>query len=367
MAKKLLSILVFSFLFFSCSDEKEITPLDRFLEEIKIEPQLFYASTDSIIRVKGQKGTILTIDPNNIEFQNGEIPKEIRVELIELTTTEELLRNNVQTVSKGKWLISGGSFKISLFDREKPLSLKNGKTISAVFPKIRNENMQLFYGERGEQGEMNWEPKQEFFEEELYYGILNTLEVYTDTLRNEIYKVSGYYLIDTIVDSLGYSSMENHRQFFEDQNVEFISINQDTIKGYLAEVASDSTLFNLSDLVFTNVYKSIEINKLGWINIDAFYPEVEDRVTYEVTFDIPINHVKLFVVDKSNNTVVNIFSNNDKYLIDLPVEMEFTFIALGIKGEELYSSKKTVQVKDSKVLRMKVEIISESDKEYIFK
>jgi hypothetical protein len=384
MAKKLLSILVFSFLFYSCSDEKETTPLDRFLEEIEIEPQLFYASTDSIIRIKGQKGTTLTIDPNNIDFQDGEMPKEIRVELIELTTTVELLRSNVQTVSNGKWLTSGGSFKINLYEGNTPLSLKNGKTISAVFPKIRDEKMQLFYGERNEFGAMNWEPEPQFFEEELFYGILETHEITLDLDRRNS-KFRPYFIEDTFIDSLGYSTMGIIRQIFVDRGVDSVSINQNTIKGYNLiappeyfdydltidelndSLRTDSTFFNNSELLYANVYKSIEINKLGWINIDTFYPHNEKRASCEITIDTSIDYIILYVVDRSNNTVVNIFPNNNKYIIDLPKNIGFDIIAIGSKGKSFFSSRKTVQVQGDEVLELKMEKVNENDITDIFK
>jgi hypothetical protein len=367
MIKKLLSILVFSFLFYSCADEKEIFTLDLFLEEIKIEPQLFYTSTDSMIRVKGQKGTTLTIDPNNIDFQNGEMPKEIRVELIELTTTEELLRHNVQTVSNGKWLISGGSFKISLFEKEKPLSLKNGKTISAVFPKIRNENMQLFYGERGEFGEMNWDPENQFFEEELYFGMLETHEITEDVARNLHFGVTGFFNDDLSIDTLGYSTLENHKRFFEEREVDSISIIQDTIRGYFLIKTSEGLTNQIWDS-WGSFYQSIEINQLGWINIGLFYPEIENRASCEIILNVSLELVKLYVIDRSNNTVVNIFPNNNyKYIVDLPKNIEFDIIAIGSKGKSFFSSRKTVQVLGDEVLELKMQKVNENDITDIFK
>lgn len=382
MTKKLLSILVFSFLFYSCADEKETAAIDLLFEQIKIEPQVFYASTDSIIKVKGQKGTTLTIDPNNIDFQNNEIPKEIRIELIELTTTEELLRHNVQTVSNGKRLISGGSFKISLFEGENPLSLKKGKTISAVFPKIRDEKMQLFYGERGNLGEMNWEPENQFFEEKLFYGILETNEITIYEQRTNS-KFRSYFIENIFIDTLGYSSLKNHRLYFKERDVDSISIYQDTIRAYLLiappeffayDLTSDKlndsllTFTKSADNIYTNLYKSIEINSLGWINIDTFFPETLDRSICEITFDTNLNNIMLYAVDRSNNTVINVFPNNNyKYIVDLPKNIEFDIIAIGSKGKNFFSSKKTVQIQGDEVLELNMEKVDKNVITDIFK
>jgi hypothetical protein len=384
MTKKLLYLSVFLFLFISCGDEKELSVLDQVLLEYRITPQVFQVATDSIMQVTGKKGTTLKINPDNIDFPDGKIPTNIRIELIELTTTEELLRHNVQTVSNGKWLISGGSFKISMFDGEKPLSLKNGKTISAVFPKIRNENMQLFYGERGEQGEMNWEPENQFFEEELYLGILETHNITMDTVRRSS-KFRGYFIEDTFFDSLGYSSMVSHMRFFQERGVDSLLVNQDTIKGYLLiappeffdydltnDILNDTlqtefSSLNYSNLLITNFYKPIEINNLGWINIDAFYPEIEDQAKCEITFDTSLDYLKLYLVDRLNNTVINIFPNNNKYIVDLPENIEFDLIVIGSKGKNFFSSMKTVQIQDDEVLELKMEKVNENDLTDLFK
>ena len=112
--------------------------------------------------------------PSNKEVKN------IRVELLELTTPSELLKNNVQTVSNDKWLISGGSFKIDIYSNNELLELKKGKTISVSFPKIRSEEMQLFYGVRKENDAMNWELGNQDFKPKKRFGIIS--EYYTHSI-----------------------------------------------------------------------------------------------------------------------------------------------------------------------------------------
>ena len=95
--------------------------------------------------------------PNNLELENGKaLGKNLKIELKELTNQMDLFKNNTQTVSNGKLLVSGGSYFIDITSDAEKVKLKKDKTMEVEFPKITNKNMELFYGERDSLNQMNW-------------------------------------------------------------------------------------------------------------------------------------------------------------------------------------------------------------------
>ncbi|MEO1030122.1 MAG: hypothetical protein AAFX55_01895 [Bacteroidota bacterium] len=97
--------------------------------------QSFKVSTDSIITITGEKGTQLTINPDDLEFDSGRDfkGKNLTIELMELTKKQDLLLANAQTISNRKWLISGGAFKIDIKSNTTSLRLKKAKLLVRYF------------------------------------------------------------------------------------------------------------------------------------------------------------------------------------------------------------------------------------------
>ncbi len=191
--------------------------------------QQFKLASDSIIEVKGEKGTLLRFHPNDLETNSGEqfSGDSLTVELIELTTKQDLLLANAQTVSNGKWLISGGAFKIDIKANNEPLVLKEGKTIDVTFPKNTKElNMELFYGERDKRGYMNWVPTSREIRPDPFVIYISENSILDEefTIR---YQVDMYK--DVLVsDTLGFMNIKDMKQRFPKGN--FYNINRDTIR-----------------------------------------------------------------------------------------------------------------------------------------
>ena len=107
---------------------------------------------------KNKLGTTIYINPNDLETLDGKpLTENIEIELKELTNQLELFGTNTQTVSNGKLLVSGGAYYLNMKSNGKQLKIKDGKNINIDFPKLTNEKMSLFYGQKDSLGIMNWE------------------------------------------------------------------------------------------------------------------------------------------------------------------------------------------------------------------
>ncbi len=136
--------------------ENDKQALFELLSKFEDKSQFFNLSNSKNSEVKGKKGTIIHLVPNNLELENGgAITGNLKLELKELTNQKDLFKNDAQTLSDGKLLISGSSYYIEITSNGNKVNLKKGKTLEVEFPKITNRNMELFYGERDALNQMS--------------------------------------------------------------------------------------------------------------------------------------------------------------------------------------------------------------------
>lgn len=376
----------------------------EFLQEI-IVPK------DSIIEVKGDKGTVLRFNPDDLETKSGKTLSNdsLIIELIELTSKQDLLLANAQTVSKDKWLISGGAFKIDIKQGNNTLVLKEGKTIDVTFPKSTDESdMELFYGKRDVIGDMNWSETGMKFDSYPFVIFINQTSI-LDTVLTERYGSVITYRDVNVIDTIGYMSLNDVKIKFESVNL--FDDNLDTLRIYrymeelplpdaiseiktdidslvydeellyahfkqltkfqfegLKNVISKQAYFEIKrkeELYFKeikpqyriqkNVYKTIQLSKLGWINIDKF-PSDEVKVKIALHSSIDADYEQLYLVDQNNNTILNVYGNS----IDLPLNRSFHLIGIAQKGKTIYGYKKKVRFDKSGSFQINYKKIEES-------
>lgn len=366
--KKFLLVIPVLLFFFGCKIDDGKEDLKQALREFEPTTQIFEINKDSLVEIRGAKGTILKIDPSVLQHLDGSsVDSEIEVRLMELTTTEDLLRANAQTVSNNKWLISGGAYRIQIYADNKELKIADGKSIEVNFPKITSEEMQLFDGNRDVKGNMNWELSNQVLKGKKYPVLIRK--------DSSFMRYNRPFAIDMPVDSVIYNSLKE--MFTIDEIVELypeldsISVKNDTILGirfkrimpesipgdsikdieilYDVETGRFLNAGSTFDLM-NNVYAAITINKLGWSNVDWFYPEVTERVRFEIIVDIDMDYAQLYAADVDNNTLVNLFEDEKGVTsFNAPKMKRFTIIAFGIKDEQTYGYKKSVLIeKDTK-------------------
>ncbi|WP_346881970.1 hypothetical protein [uncultured Algibacter sp.] len=363
--------------------------------------QNYQVAVDSIVEIVGVKGTLVRFNPKDLEMLSGATfsGDSLSVEVIELTTKQELLFANAQTVSHGKWLISGGVFKIDIKSNGKSLLLKDGKTIDVKFPKKTDEKeMQLFYGERNNLNRMNWtESKIKFLDEEKYYTIFYRDTSVIDKILTKRYGVDCFKEV-ILIDSLGYLTLNDIKakypeiKSFENQKdtlrilkrFVYEEIHEDYIEDDVGLRKTDSTRIelvkredfnkvwqwseNIDDLDvisekvaetyvnYTNqFYKSVKISKLGWINIDKYSKE-DNMSNVKFNFNIKTDYDEVFLIDERNNTILNVYDKE----FNIPKNRSFYIIAIGIKGKEMYGYKKSVRFNANQKFRIDYKKITET-------
>jgi len=303
MKNKILLILTICFALTNCSQrqsdlsEKRIIDVnffDSLIKDYKEPSQFFVVNFNKPTIIRGLKGTLLMIDPFNLSTIEGDpIDDKIEVELLELTNQVEFIKARIQTVSDGNIIISGGAYYINMTSNNKQLKLREGKSLKTQFPKIVDEDMILFYGNRDSLGIMNWKKA----------------EVPLLTKKGEDAQ-------DLITEFLGYTG-----------------VIDDSIAIALNNYYNDNTFY----------YQPVELNQFGWINCDRFIDE-SDLTELHCTFDPKdsIISASLHLVFKEINSVVN------KYYIshqDNPLSKVFKGIPIGNNVRLIVYS-----IKDSKIL-----------------
>lgn len=119
--------------------------------------QTFVVKQKSVAVIKGKKGLKVRVDPGLLEKADGTaVDGDVLVKIVELTTPNELFRANAATVSNGELLMSGGSYYVGMECNGQGLKIKKGRQLQMEFPKLKDNDMELFYGNRNENGDMNW-------------------------------------------------------------------------------------------------------------------------------------------------------------------------------------------------------------------
>ncbi len=351
--KKLLTISTI-LLFFSCAKKEEIKTekkssinsektiadnlendkksLFNLLSKFENQSQFFNISSSKPSIVKGKKGTIIHIVPSNLELENGnKITGKIKVELKELINQKDLLKNNVQTVSNGKLLISGGSYYIDITSNGNKVNLKKGKTLEVEFPKITNRNMELFYGQRDSLNQMNWE----IANKKISSKKLKITDTKEDAAPN---------IYSEIDDLLAYT--ENGEDNIPKKDIKKINEIDDTI------------------------YQSINLSKLGWINCDAFYNNQTENTIITFQETNKLSFVKSFIIFKDMNSVMNLYTFKNSKLqshIKLPLNQKIKIISFSYKEEKFYASEKEVTISKNNPIEINLKEVSENDIEKLFK
>ncbi|WP_179009577.1 energy transducer TonB [Winogradskyella forsetii] len=353
--------------------------------------QQFEVSSDSITTIEGKKGTRLTINPQDLEFQSKKPLKDevLIIQLIELTNKQDLLWANTQTISNGDWLISGGAFKIEIKADNQNLVLKEDRTIKARFPKNTSEEaMKIFYGERVENGYLDWNLSNIELKNEKQFVIFCKDTIILDEVRTKAFGGVETMKRLILIDSLGYLSHKNIKTRFPE--IKYFSNQKDTLIIYERTsnltsekdvLLSSDSQFSVIDLeyykeliniVYTNdiltfdksrkiynnnlkvkaFYETIEISKLGWINIDK-YSDAVDKIVISLKNNLGVDlnlyreeaysnnseWSETYFVDNENNTILNIYSSK----IEIPRGKTFTVISFCIVDDEFYASRKILK------------------------
>ena len=359
--KKLLLLSVFILGIYSCQNDQKAIELTKLLSELGGETQNFTISSDSVSEIIGKYGTIIMVNPSDLVQKNGgSAIGEIRLELTELTTKEALVRHNAQTRSGDEWLISGGAYNIQFFDESgAQLRLRDGKSLEVQFPKLVDEPMQLFSGLRNDERVMNWELLDEVLKEQNYNAVFVEQKIVLDEESSQRYRVDIAKEIQSKRD-LGEISAVQLEEYKNSNKTDSIYFQNDTVYILEKTIADffDDTMDCLNDYEKNNswqkqkiLYDKIYLRKLGWINVDRFYPDIEERLELQISNGDQLT--LLYIIDESNNTVLNVYADESKKIL-LPQGKQFKVLGFFLDGEQLFTAMKRIRLVEDRKIELKM-------------
>jgi hypothetical protein len=122
-------------------------------------PQVFTIPAKTIKKIEAKKGLRVTVNTDNLETADGQpVSGDVQVSIKEMVKATDMIENNCPTISDGKILVSDGAYYVGMMSNGKQLQIKKGKSLQMEFPRVSKNGMELFYGERDENGIMNWKP-----------------------------------------------------------------------------------------------------------------------------------------------------------------------------------------------------------------
>lgn len=315
-------------------DKADLAKLNDALKKYEEPSQIFKVAVDKPSVVTGRKGTKISINPNDLITESGKpLGQSIEAELKELTNQGQLLRTNAQTVSDGKLLVSGGAYFINLTSNGERLKLKDGATLSVQFPKLTDNEMALFYGQRDDLGQINWQKATEVFRAKQAEPKLLTDSTLTVRKKNNSD-------IDAILDHIqGDTTTEEGKKESRQRKAE-------------AKVEKQ-------------LYDAIELAKLGWINCDRFL-EVENNTTLYVNFN-PIDSVedaKIYLIFKDINSLAQFYYHSDQLskFENMPAGYKARLFVYTVKNEKVFAYSTDLTI--SKELNLTVNLKETNEKDF---
>ena len=319
----------------AANDKADIAKLNESLKKYAEPSQIIKVSADKPSVITGRKGTKISINPNDFVTESGKpLGQNIEVELKELTNQGQLLRANAQTVSDGKLLVSGGAYFICMISNGEQLKLKDGKTLNVQFPKLSDKEMALFYGQRDDLGQINWQKATETFKSKPQQPRPATDSAVTVRKKNK----SDIDAIMDYVDSGDTTTTPEERETMVKRQKEY--------------------------KVSQKVYDAIGIAKLGWINCDRFL-EIEDKTDLYASFN-PQDSVKnanVYLVFKDINSVIQAYYYSDKspQFENMPVGYRARLIAYTVKDEKIFAYSTDLTITKGQKLTLNLNEINDKD------
>ena len=389
--------------------------------------QVFTASQNKISAITAKKGLKIIVNPLVLEKEDGSaIDGKIKVSIIELTNSEELFKSNAATVSNGRLLASGGSYFIGMTCNGQKLRIKKNKNLQVQFPVLKENEMQLFYGQRDSAENMNWVDAginlQQLQEEESIQftdsnqNLVNDnipAYAFTDesgnakiypSLNEKVYYYETMMTIKTLVDTINKHSTKIYIDtvYMWPKQIAKLLPGQRVDTNFLYKVYGPPKQFILKTclaLQQENERKAIEkikqkqaiedwqpqtlagqiqkyynpsaITNLGWINCDRFYQYSKPA---EVELDLPITFnkgsIQYFVIFKSFNGLINgkltVNKKTNVSLYNLPPDEPVTLVVFTKNNGQLFYSKEEFVTQKNKSLKLDFKNISATEMSKIF-
>lgn len=302
--------------------KQEFAKLNEFLQKFEQPAQTFKSPTNRLIKAKGKQGIIISINPADLETENGQpVGKEVEITLKELSNRQQLLRANAQTVSDGQLLISGGACHISVTSDGQKVKLKEGKTYAVEFPKLSDDEMSLYYGQQDSSGKMNWKQAGKKFENPK----TNADKKY------EAIAVTGWRRKDTVKVEMKNYAREKYEKIQQDDAINDIGAND--------RIRRDSKINE-------KIYSPVALSQFGWINCDRLFKQDAPRTTIQFTISNKIedvNYASVSLVFKEFKSLMQssyyVYDNKmeGNTFDNVPVGMNVRILAVSYQHEKIFA------------------------------
>lgn len=384
--------------------------------------QYFTAASIKKTIITASGGLKVTVNPGVLETEEGlPVKGKINVSILELTNSYDLFKSNAATVSDGRLLASGGSYYIGMECNGQKLRIKEGKTIQVDFPLLVKDKMELFYGERNNDGYLNWEklgidlkPKPEevsLFENDRGYSdfpIVKSNRIFGDfklykTLKEEVYYYDKKMTLEELIDTLNryspkvyvdtvytwpkelkdlpsgtrvdtsflYSRYGPPHQYFLKTYKSIADQKEELAK---QQATRDSLIENWKPKSLAGqiqkYYMPSSIRALGWINCDRFYqPGRQTDIEVELPVTLNDSHIEFFLLYKSISGLMNLqadISGSKKVFRSLPEGEPVILIGFTKINGQLLQCREEFMIQKNKILQLEFKDISTEEMARMF-
>lgn len=336
-----------------------------------IDSQSFNINAESDTILIGSKGTLIRIKKNSFQDSKGNIVQgEVNIELKEIMSKVDLILSGLSTTSDGKLLETAGMIFLNAKQDNQALDLRDDYKIGIVIPtEFINRKMKVFEGTLSK-GLINWQNPE---------SILNNVDsVRYGTIPESLLDIYGLERARFISDSIGIIGIDTPQkadsllQLYDSLYNEYAASAQ-----FISDSRANSARNNLPDIlsgaIEGQIHYVLEINNIGWINIDRF---IEQNETDEVDFSVTVKnidnfksiYIKLIVLDF--NTYISAFRiNQNEFVIDksftpktqLPLKGKAIILATAYDRGIPYYDLKEISIQREQIIELNLKKTS-SDK-----
>jgi hypothetical protein len=131
--------------------------LNELVQRFDPKHKTYTVSSTRTSKIKGEKGSVLEVNPKNLENIDGTpVTGNIVVEFVEYTTAKDLIFGGAPTMCNNQLLVSAGSYYINASNNGKAMRIKDGANLNLSVAKIADKQMDIFYGDKDEKGLVQW-------------------------------------------------------------------------------------------------------------------------------------------------------------------------------------------------------------------
>lgn len=197
MIKNCLILIIGVLFLVSCTQDVEINSLESLRENISPQSEKFALNPNQDNYIEGKQGTVIFFPSNSFVYDNGKpVEGQVEINLEEYYSISDIISNSLSTLSDSLLLETGGMINIKATSKGKEVKINRSMSYVVCFPKKREQDMGLFYGNRNSDGEINWKLENVANYEDEQTDRINSLSI-DSSLVNEYVGISCWSAAST--------------------------------------------------------------------------------------------------------------------------------------------------------------------------